>query len=84
MENRINKVLTLRNGKKYVVLNQAIYRQENYFFVVGVTDDEEDLTDEFRIVQEVEKDGKKFVKDIHDPQLLNLLAKYLKPVVEGE
>lgn len=84
MENRINKVLTLRNGKKYVVLNQAIYKQENYFFVVGVTDDEEDLTDEFRIVQEVEKDGKKFVKDIHDPQLLNLLAKYLKPVVEGE
>ena len=33
MENRINKVLTLRNGKKYVVLNQAIYKQNNYFFV---------------------------------------------------
>ena len=82
MENRINKIMTLKNGKKYVVLNQAIYKQNNYFFVVGTTDDEEDLTDEFRIVQEVEKDGKKFIKDIHDPQLINLLAKYLKPVVE--
>ena len=51
---------------------------------LGVTDDEENVTDEFRIVQEVEQEGKKFVKDIHDPQLINLLAKYLKPVVEGE
>lgn len=84
MENKINKIITLRNGKKYVVLNQAIYKQKNYFFLVGVTDDEENVTDEFRIVQEVEQEGKKFVKDIHDPQLINLLAKYLKPVVEGE
>lgn len=84
MENRINKIMTLKNGKKYVVLNQAIYKENNYFFVVGVEDNEEELTDEFRIIQEVNKDGKKFIKDVHDPDLINLLAKYLKPNIGEE
>jgi len=81
MENRINKVITLKNGKKYVVLNQAIYKESNYFFVVGLKEDESDLTDEFRIVEEVNKDGKKFIKGVHDQALINLLAKYLKPTI---
>lgn len=81
MENRINKVITLKNGKKYVVLNQAIYKESNYFFVVGLKEDESDLTDEFRIVEEVNKDGKKFIKGVHDQSLINLLAKYLKPTI---
>lgn len=79
MENRINNIMTLKNGKKYAVVNQAIYRNVNYYFVVGVTDDEEDLTEEFRIIEEVNKDGKKFVKDVKDKKLIELLAKYLKP-----
>ena len=81
MENRINKVITLKNVKKYVVLNQAIYKESNYFFVVGLKEDESDLTDEFRIVEEVNKEGKKFIKGVHDQNLINLLAKYLKPSV---
>lgn len=81
MDNRINKKMTLKNGKKYVVLNQAIYKNVNYFFVVGLKDDESDLTDEFRIIQEVVKDEKKYIKDVRDPKLINLLARYLQPSV---
>ena len=69
MENRINKLLTLKNNKKYVVLNQAIYKEKNYFYVVGVTEDESDVLDEFKILEEFQKDR----------GLLDLLSKYLKP-----
>lgn len=82
MENRINKIITLSNNKKYVVINQAIYKGVNYFFVVRTTDDEKDVTDEFRIVEEVVKDGKSYIRDVEDQQLLELLAKYLKPTEE--
>ena len=73
MENRINKLLTLKNNKKYVVLNQAIYKEKNYFYVVGVTEDESDVLEEFK------KDGTTYVRTVKDRGLLDLLSKYLKP-----
>lgn len=82
MENKINKIMVLNNNKKYIVINQAIYKGVNYYFVVGITDNEEDVTDEFRIVQEIVENGKSYIKDVNDPQLLELLARYLKPVEE--
>lgn len=79
MENRINKLLTLKNNKKYVVLNQAIYKEKNYFYVVGVTEDESDVLDEFKILEEFKKDGTTYVRTVKDRGLLDLLSKYLKP-----
>ena len=78
MENRINKVMTLKNGQKYVVLNQAIYKDTNYFFVVGVSEDGTNVTDDFHIVEEVAKDGKHYIRDVEDQKMIELLSKYLK------
>ena len=79
MENRINSILELANNEKYVVINQAIYQDRNYFLVAKITDDEEDLTGEIKIVEEVMQDGVLGVKIVTDPKLLELLAKYLNP-----
>lgn len=80
MENRINKIMTLKDGKKYIILNQAIYKETNYFFVVGITNDGEDVTEEFRIVEEIKKNGKKFIRDVRDAKMIQLLSKYLQPI----
>lgn len=79
MENRINKIMTLKDGKKYIVLNQAIYKETNYFFVVRITEDESDVTDEFRIIEEVLKDGKRYIRNVEDQKMIGLLSKYLRP-----
>ncbi len=81
MENRINKIMTLKDGKKYIVLNQAIYKETNYFFVVRITENENDVTDEFRIIEEVLKDGKRYIRNVVDKKMIELLSKYLKPAV---
>lgn len=81
MENRINQIITLKGGKKYIILNQAIYKEKNYFFIVGVSDDSTDVTDEFRIVEEQEKDGKKIIVDVQDEKMIQLLSRYLKPAI---
>lgn len=81
MENRINKIMTLKDGKKYIVLNQAIYKGTNYFFVVRITEDENDVTDEFRIIEEVLKDDKRYIRNVEDEKMIELLSKYLKPAV---
>ncbi len=79
MENRINSVLELANGEKYVVINQAIYQGRSYFLVGKTTDDEQDLTGEIKIVEEVMQDGVLGIRVVNDPKILELLVKYLDP-----
>ena len=79
MENRINSILELTNNEKYVVINQAIYQNRNYYLVARITDDEQDLTDEIKICEEVIEDGILGIRLVTDPKLLELLAKYLEP-----
>lgn len=79
MENRINKIINLTNGSKYLVLNQAYYKGSNYYFVVGVTADEQDVTKEFGLLEEKKLDGKTIVSTVTDPEIIKLLAEYLEP-----
>ncbi len=78
MENRINKIMHLKNGAKYLILNQAIYQGKNYYFAVRVSDDEENIIDEYQMLCEEIKDGKIFVSTVDNPDTLRLLAEYLE------
>lgn len=79
MENRINKIINLKSGSKYLVLNQAYYKETSYYFVVGVTQDEQDVTDEFRLLEEKNDNGKTVLSPVKDPETIKLLAEYLGP-----
>lgn len=77
MENRINQVVELENGKKYFILKQAIYLSENYFVVAEVSEDGKDLKDSFLILHEVKEDDEAFVKVETDPKTLEIILKHL-------
>ena len=77
MENRINHVMELDNGKKYFILKQAIYMNENYFIVAEVTDDEEDLKENFLVLHETKEGDKGFVEIETDPKKLQIILKHL-------
>lgn len=81
MKNLINSILTLENNEKYVVLNQAIYKEKNYYLVAKITPDEQDVTDEIKIIEELEQDGRIGVKLVTDEDMIRLLTNYLKPAV---
>lgn len=78
MENLTNQVLTLANGKGYLVLRQAAYKGNVYYLGAEVTPDGEDFTNEFVFFQRTEKDGKFNVKKVNDKEVLNILAKNIK------
>lgn len=82
MENIINSIITLDNDEKYMVLNQGIYQKKNYFFVVKVTPDEEDVLDEFRLLEEIDVDGNKAVINVTDDKTIEILTKYFQPQIE--
>jgi len=79
MKNLINSILVLENDEKYVVLNQAIYKEKNYYLVAKLTSDEQDVTGDLKVVEELEQDGKTGVRLVTDKDMIQLLTKYLAP-----
>lgn len=80
MENRINMVLTLVDDNRYIVINQAIYKQESYLLLAKIGPNEE-VTDEVVIVKEGKDTfGNERIDEVTDSDLLAMLAKYLTPL----
>ena len=77
--NYIHKTLTFGDDKQYIVINQAIYHGKNYLLLVGITPDGEDVNDDVDIVEEQKEGEKLFFASVEDPELFDLLAKYLQP-----
>lgn len=76
MENRINQIIELEDGNKYIVLKQAIYHDENYFTAARISDDEANIYEEFHLLHEVNESGETFIETVTDDNLVQLLLKY--------
>ena len=79
MTNKINHILTLEDGLKFLVINQVIYRNKNYYFVARITDDESDITGEYRIGEEIKKGEDIYLSTVKDAETIHKLAEYLEP-----
>ena len=77
MENRINKIMTLADGRKYFILRQAIYQGTNYYVADLVSEDESKLMEKFVILEEIKKDDKIFIDQLNDSKKIELIMKYL-------
>ncbi len=77
MNNKINHILTLEDGLKFLVINQVIFRGKNYYFVARVTEDESDVTGEYRIVEEEVKGEETYLSTVKDAETVRMLAEYL-------
>ncbi len=75
-ENRINQIMELANGKKYIVIKQAVYKENNYFVSLQITD-KEDEKEELVIFQEIKEQNQQRVKKVNDPNLFALICKYV-------
>ena len=77
MINRINQVMNLADGKKYVVIKQAIYKGTTYYVSMRLTDDEEDVIEELVVFEEVDFNNQKAVQKVEDQNILKLVLEYV-------
>lgn len=73
MENKINKVITIENGKKFIIMKQAIYHDENYFVAARVNEAETEVSEDFHLLHEFVKDGVTYIETVTDNNLAKLL-----------
>lgn len=72
-----NEIIELAHGKKHIVLDTTKYEGKYYYYVVEVTQDEQDVTDNFKVITTVSENGNLFVKTVRD-DLFDVLVKIFK------
>ena len=72
-----NEIIELAHGKKYIVLDTTKYEAKYYYYVVEVTQDEQDVTENFKVITTVSENGNLFVKSVKD-DLEDILVKIFK------
>lgn len=77
MENRINQIMVLSENLKYVIMKQATYKNDTYFVAARITDDEEDVLEEFVVFKEVSYNNQIGVQEVKDKELIKLICKYV-------
>ena len=75
---KINTIITLDNGDKYVVLNETIYENNKYFMVMGIDENKEVISTKAAILEEMVDGEETYVKKVEDSKLLTELTKILK------
>ena len=79
MINKLDKVITLDDSSKYMVIDQGYYDHVSYLYVSKL-DQEGNLTDTLSIFEEKEN----AVTIVKDNELLKKLAEYFKKRAEKE
>ena len=77
MENKIDKILTLSDNTKHMVLDQGNYKGKCYF-LTSIIDENDNLSDKFSILEETKVEDKLIVESVKDEALLTALIGYFK------
>lgn len=78
MQIQINSIITLENQMKYVVLNQTIYQNHNYFLVMEVDQNKEVVPTNVAIIESIFDGKDTYVEKITDSDLIITLTNILK------
>ena len=74
----VDEMITLENNISYGLLLKAIFNEDNYFLAVQL-DSNEEPTDKYEVIKEVNEDGEISVIIEKDPLILDeLLRQYKK------
>lgn len=60
----INKVITLGNKEKYLVLDKALYNDIEYYYIAKINSTETDIENDFKLVTIEENENKKVLVEV--------------------
>ena len=79
----VDTVVTLMDGKKYLLLLEDEYMDEEYFLSV-LLNDKDEPTNEYAVLKEILRDGKVYTQKIKNPFVLSKLLEDYRIQYEDE
>ena len=77
MKNKTNQVIVLDDNSNLMILDQGNYNGKCYF-LTALIDEEDNLTNNFTILEETVSDNKTTVKTVEEEKLLKALVEYFQ------
>ena len=77
MEIKVNTIITLENGEKYVVLNETMYQNNKYYLVMGMDENKEVIQSKVAIFEQVKINEEVYVEKVNDSKLIIELTNLL-------
>lgn len=74
MVNHIHEQMTLEDGRKYVVVKQAVYKNDNYYVCARLTDDGENIKDEYKVFHELLEENTVRMEEVSDSSIFKLIV----------
>jgi hypothetical protein len=79
MKIEINKIITLGNQEKYLVIDKAVHNDIEYYYVAEVNEDETNIKDNYKIVEASYKDNNIYLDEVlGEDKLKTILPLFIK------
>ena len=73
-----DKIIVLKNNKKYIVVNEEMIDNKLYSLAMGVTPDEGNITSEIVLLERTNDETGSYVQVISDESILERIVPILK------
>ena len=75
----IDKIITLGNGEKYLVIDKVEKDDKEYYYVAEVNEDETNIKDNYKIVTTNKKNDDLFIEEVlGEDKLKDILPLFIK------
>ncbi|MEE3343368.1 MAG: hypothetical protein VZS44_04705 [Bacilli bacterium] len=84
MKIEVNKIITLGNGEKYLVITAVEHNNNNYYYIAECNEEEDNIKDNYKIVQAVEKEGRILIEEVvGESNLKTVLPLFVNKIVNN-
>ena len=59
-----NKIITLGNGEKYLIVTHVVHNNNDYYYIAECNETEDDIKDNYKIVKSTIKDNKTYIDEV--------------------
>lgn len=64
MKIEVNKIITLGNQEKYLVISHVVNNDKDYYYIAQMEENGKDIKDNYKITVASEKDNKIFIDEV--------------------
>lgn len=64
MKVEINKIITLGNQEKYLVISHIVNNNKDYYYIAQIDESGKDIKDNYKIMEQIEENDKIFLEEV--------------------
>lgn len=79
----VNKIITLGNKEKYLVISHVTHNQKDYYYIAELDENGKDIKDNYKIMALTIEDGKSLLNEvIGETNLKTILPLFVNDIVK--